>query len=76
MEFSIANETKRQIVEQALNMAESDLYRELLVAGVEPESFTSVEDVDTNVYPDFVVHGPRINSLVNRISHLKAKLES
>lgn len=74
MNFSLNTDDKKRIMEQSLNMVESDLYREILAAGLVPEEFTNVASVDINQYPDIVIYGPRISSLIARQALLKEKL--
>ena len=74
MDFSLNADDKRRIMQQSLNMVESDLYREILAAGLVPEEFTDVASVDVNQYPDIVLYGPRISSLIARQSLLQEKI--
>jgi hypothetical protein len=76
MQFNLSEEEKRRITEHTLNAVDTDLYRELLAAGVEPESFTSIDDIDTDIYPDFIIYRQRISSLIARKIAIQEKLDS
>lgn len=74
MDFNLDTDAKRRITEHALHVVESDLYRELLSAGVEPEEFSTIEEVDTDAHPDFITYRLRIEGLIARKQQIQEKL--
>jgi hypothetical protein len=77
MEFStISDSTKKAILESSLASIESELYRELIYSGIDPDSFTGISDIRDSDNPEVVIRSPRFEGILARIAFVKERLES
>lgn len=77
MEFStISENTKKAILESSLANIESELYRELVYSGIDPDSFTGISDIQGSDNPEVVMRFPRFEDILSRMAFIKERLES
>ena len=76
MEFStITNESKTIILESSISSIEVELYRELVQSGIDPNAFSSVEELRESGNPDLIMRIPRISDILSRLAFVKEQLQ-
>lgn len=71
---SISAEQKRAILESTIANIEYELYRELLLAGIDPDSFSGLSDIENSDNPDLTMRLPRFTEIMNRLTFAQGML--
>jgi hypothetical protein len=77
MQFStISENSKKAIWESTFANIESELYRELVYLGIDPDGFVGISDIENSDNPDVVLRLPRFQDIMSRMAFIKERLES
>ena len=75
MKFNLTNEEKKAMAEQSLASLERNLYREVVSAGLNPETF-DVETLAASESPGDMVKYDSLRTILEKISSVTAIIES
>lgn len=73
---NVSVEQKQAIMQSSIANIEYELYRELLMAGVNPETFSGIEDIQNSENPDMLMRLPRFTEILSRLAFVKEMLEN
>lgn len=73
---NVSVEQKQAIMQSSIANIEYELYRELLMAGVDPETFSGIEDIQNSENPDMLMRLPRFTEILSRLAFVKEMLEN
>ncbi len=71
---NISQEQKKAIVESTIANIEYELYRELLLSGIDPDSYNGLEDIQNSENPDMQMRLPRFTEITTRLDFAKGLL--
>lgn len=75
MKWNLSNSEQLAIKQSSLQILERELYTELVLLGIDPETYESAASVDLLNSPEMEIRRARLENLTERISGLKTQIE-